>query len=263
MSESEVKKPVEKIKDVAQQAAQAETTSRPKREYRTLAFQVALLAAIGAFGVLTFMVKSTPLFSLDIQITQGLQSINSPVFAAVMNLISWPGFPPQSFIISAVIVLIIYIMGLQWEAVAALVAGFLPPIVNVLVKNFIHRPRPTVDLVHVFRILNSYSFPSGHVMFYTGFFGFLWFLVFTIMKRSWRRTALLIFFGILIALIGASRIYLGQHWASDVLGAYLLGGLTLVAILQFYRWGKKRFFVHQPVAPQGSAAVQSGSKSKS
>jgi hypothetical protein len=34
------------------------------------------------------------------------------------------------------------------------------------------------------------------------------------------------------------------------LGAYLLGGLTLVAILQFYRWGKKRFFVHQPVAAE-------------
>ncbi len=37
-------------------------------------------------------------------------------------------------------------------------------------------------------VLNSYSFPSGHVMFYVGFFGFLWFLVYTLLKRSWRRT---------------------------------------------------------------------------
>jgi hypothetical protein len=56
----------------------------------------------------------------------------------------------------------------------------------------------------------------------------------------------------LIILIGISRIYLGQHWASDVLGAYLLGSLTLVAIIQLYRWGKTRFFVRQPVAAAGA-----------
>ncbi|HLO18063.1 MAG TPA: phosphatase PAP2 family protein [Anaerolineales bacterium] len=249
MAEQASEKPVEKVKGAAEQAAKAQAAPRPQREYRTFLFQVSLFSAIAAFAVLTFMVKMTPSFPLDVQITRALQSINSPVFAALMSLISWPGFPPQSFIISLLIVLAIYFFGLHWEAIAALVAALLPPIVNVIVKDLIRRPRPTVDLVHVFRILNSYSFPSGHVMFYVGFFGFLWFLTFTILKPSWRRMLLLIFFGILIALVGISRIYLGQHWASDVLGAYLLGGLTLIVILQFYRWGKKRFFVRQPVAP--------------
>ncbi len=249
MAEQASEKPVEKMKDAAQQAAKAATTSPPKREYRTLLFQVALFSAIGAFAVLTFLVKTTPSFPIDLRITRDLQSINSPIFAAVMDLISWLGFSPQSFIISALIVLLIYSFGLQWEAISALVAALFPPLINVLVKQYIRRPRPTVDLVHVFRILDSYSFPSGHVMFYIGFFGFIWFLVYTLLKRSLRRTLLLVFFGALIALIGISRIYLGQHWASDVLGAYLLGSLTLVAIIQFYRWGKKRFFVHQPVAP--------------
>ena len=250
MSEISGEKPVEKVKDAAQQAAKAETTSRPKREYRTFLFQVALFSAIGAFVVLMFMVKTIPSFPIDLEIARALQSINSPIFAALMSLISWPGFSPQSFIISALIVVVIYTVGLRWEAVTALVAALLPPLVNVIVKEYTRRPRPTVDLVHVFRILESYSFPSGHVMFYVGFFGFLWFLAYTLLKRSWRRTLLLIFLGTLIALVGVSRIYLGQHWPSDVLGAYLLGGLTLVAILQFYRWGKKRFFVHQPVAAE-------------
>ena len=250
MAEQTSGKPVEKVKEAAQQAAKKETTSRPKREYRTLLFQVSLFAAIAAFGVLTFMVKTTPSFPIDLQIERAIQSINSPIFAGLMYVISWPGFSPQSFILSALIVLAIYLLGLQWEAITALVAALLPPLVNVIVKEYIRRPRPTVDLVHVFGILNSYSFPSGHVMFYVGFFGFLWFLVYTLLKRSWRRTLLLVFLGILIGLVGISRIYLGQHWPSDVLGAYLLGGLTLVAILQFYRWGKKRFFVHQPVAAE-------------
>ncbi len=250
MSEITSKKPVEKVKDAAQQAAKVETTSRPKREYRTFLFQVSLFAAIAAFAVLTFMVKTTPLFTLDIQITHAVQSINSPIFAALMSFISWPGFSPQSFILSVLIVSLIYLFGLHWESAAALVAGILPPLINTLVKGLIRRPRPTMDFVQVLRILDSYSFPSGHVMFYVGFFGFIWFLIYTLLKRSLLRTLLLIFFGSLIALIGISRIYLGQHWASDVLGAYLLGSLTLVLILQFYRWGKKRFSAHQPVAPE-------------
>jgi undecaprenyl-diphosphatase len=217
---------------------------------------VSLFAAIGAFAVLTFMVKTIPSFPIDLAIERALQSISSPIFAGLMTLISWPGFSPQSFIISALIVAIIYTLGLKWESITALVAALLPPLVNVLVKDWIRRPRPTIDLVNVFGILNSYSFPSGHVMFYVGFYGFLWFLVYTLLKRSWRRTLLLIFLGSLIALVGFSRIYLGQHWPSDVLGAYLLGGLTLVGILQFYRWGKKRFFVHQPVAPEQPTPAQ-------
>lgn len=256
MSEITGEKPVEKVKDAAQQAAKKEVTSRPKREYRTLLFQVSLFAAVGAFAVLTFLVKTTPSFPIDLAIERALQSINSPIFAALMSFISWPGFSPQSFIISALIVVAIYMFGLKWEAITALIAALLPPLVNVLVKDWIRRPRPTIDLVNVFGVLNSYSFPSGHVMFYAGFYGFLWFLVYTLLKRSWRRTLLLIFLGSLIALVGISRIYLGQHWPSDVLGAYLLGGLTLVAILQFYRWGKKRFFVHQPVAAEQPKAAQ-------
>jgi undecaprenyl-diphosphatase len=54
--------------------------------------------------------------------------------------------------------------------------------------------------------------------------------------------------GVEIALIGMSRIYLGEHWFSDVVGAYLLGSIALVIMIFFYRWGKTRYFVHQPTA---------------
>ncbi len=64
-------------------------------------------------------------------------------------------------------------------------------------------------------------------MFYTGFFGFIWFLAFSLMKPSMKRGVLLVFFGGLVLLIGVSRIYVGEHWASDVVGAYLLATLSL------------------------------------
>ena len=131
----------------------------------------------------------------------------------------------------------------------ALVAAVFSTAINVLVKDLIQRPRPTTGMVNVIDALNSYSFPSGHVMYYIVFLGFIGFLFFSLLKPSIKRSLFLILLGIPVALIGISRIYLGEHWASDVLGSYLLGSLTLVAIIQFYRWGKTRFFVHQPVMP--------------
>jgi undecaprenyl-diphosphatase len=246
MSDVHREKPVEEVKEAARQAVKKEVAPPPKREYRTWAFQVALFSAIGAFVVLTFMAASTPFFPLDLQITKALQSIDSPLFLAIMDFISWPGFAPQSVIISGLVVLVIYGLGFRWEAVIAAVAAALPQLINMLAKQLIQRPRPAVDVVDVFRVLDSYSFPSGHVMFYVGFFGFLWFFIFTSFKPSFTRTLLLGGLGALIVLVGISRIYLGQHWASDILGASLLGGLVLIFILQLYRWGKKRFSFNQP-----------------
>jgi membrane-associated phospholipid phosphatase len=243
-------KPVANPKEAAQQAARAEVTSRPTRRYRSYLFQIGLIAVIGAFTTLTILVKITPSFPIDLAITHALQSIDAPIFAAFMSAISWPGFSPQSFIIPILIVGLLYALGFHWEAVATLFAAFFAALVNVIVKDYIRRPRPGIDLVHVFQVLNSYSFPSGHVMFYVGFFGFLWFLTYTLLKHSWIRTLLLILLGGPIALVGVSRVYLGQHWPSDVMGAYLLGSLCLVITIELYRWGKTRFFVHQRVASE-------------
>ncbi len=249
MSESTPEKPLEKAQAQAQQAAQAATAPPRARRYRAILFQGSMIAVSSAFAILTFLAKSTPFFPLDLQITRGIQTITNPAFAQFMSLLSWPGFTPQTLVIPVVIVAFLWGLGLHWESVAALVAAILATAVDNLVKDLIRRPRPTANLVHVFRILNSYSFPSGHVVFYVGFFGFLFFLAFSLLKPSLVRTVILVVFGVMIALIGISRIYLGQHWASDVLGAYLLGSLTLVASIAFYRWGKSRFFVakKQPV----------------
>ena len=251
MSEQKDKKPVEKIKEVKEevhQSARAASAPAPVRRYRAVLFQIALFLVAGAFAALTFLVKTMPSFAIDLQITKAIQLINFPFFATFMDWVSWPGFGPQSIIITALIILSIYGIGLHWESVMALVAAALSTGINLLVKDLIQRPRPTANLVNVFAKLTDFSFPSGHVMFYIGFYGFIGFLSFSLLKPSIKRSLLLVLFGGLVVLIGASRIYLGQHWASDVLGAYLLGSLILEACIQMYLWGKTRFFVHQPVA---------------
>jgi len=138
---------------------------------------------------------------------------------------------------------------LRWEALMSAAAAIGVVLINLALKTAIHRDRPAPDLVDVFSDVRGYSFPSGHVMFYVAYFGFLWFLVYTLFKDTPRRTVALVGLGLFVVLVGPSRIYLGAHWASDVIGAYLLGILVLFAIVHVYHWGKTRFFVRQPVAP--------------
>src|SRR5262249_9914440 len=97
---------------------------------------------------------------------------------------------------------------------------------------------------------------SGHVLLFTVFFGFLLFLIYTLEVRSWFRATALWLLGALILLVGLSRVYLGHHWPSDVIGAYLLGSLWLTVVIYLYRKGKRRFFVHQPLAPGAEAALK-------
>lgn len=248
MSEQNKKKPVEKVKEKAKEAVRAEAAPAPVRRYRALLFQGLLVVFAGGFAVLAFLVKTIPSFAIDLQVTKAIQMINFPGFAWFMSLISWPGFGPQSMIITALTILMIFGLGLHWESLMALFAALFSTGINLLAKDLVQRPRPTAAMVNVFDTLNSYSFPSGHVMFYIGFLGFVGFLAFSLLKPSLKRSVILVLFGGPVVFIGASRIYLGAHWVSDVLAAYLLGSLVLVVTIQFYRWGKTRFFVHQPVA---------------
>jgi undecaprenyl-diphosphatase len=237
-----------------QEAANDETSPKPVRRRRAIAFQIGLFLLIIAFSILTFLAKRTAFFPLDLKITQTFQNITNPFVSRLMSVVSWAGDSPQAFIIPVIIIGLLYGFGLKWEAIASLLTVGIGALTNLLLKIAIHRPRPVSDLINVHITFAGYSFPSGHVMYYVGFFGFMCFLAYTLFKPSWKRNLLFIIFGIHIVLVGVSRIYLGAHWASDVLGAYLLGSFVLLVFIQVYRWGKKRFFIQQPVAEGGKQA---------
>lgn len=97
---------------------------------------------------------------------------------------------------------------------------------NQLLKLIVQRPRPVgYNLI----MEDGYSFPSGHSMVSLAFYGFLIYLIYRYVKRRWLRNVSCIFLGLLIILIGCSRIYLGVHYASDVIaGAFIsLAYLTI------------------------------------
>lgn len=224
---------------------------RPTRQWRARLFQGYLVAATLAFAVLLVLARQADYFPIDLRITLAVQQFDAGWFNTLMAAVSYPGYAPQAWVIAAVIVVLLFAVGLRWEAVMAAAAGGGAAGLGALVKLAVHRPRPGVNLVQVAVQLDSYSFPSGHVILYTAFIGFLVFLTYTLFKPSAARAGLLAALAALVGLVGVSRIYLGNHWASDVTGAYLLGSLWLAACVSVYRWGKPRFFARQPLAAVG------------
>ncbi len=243
--------------DKRQQLDDAVIAPRPTRRYRAAAFQAYVLSAAVVFVVLAVVAHSVAYFSMDLTITKAVQSYHGVFFDRLMFAVSWLGFFPQVAPLAALVILALAFTGLRWEAVSMLFAT-ISSAVGALIKLIVIRPRPSADIVHVVRELNSSGFPSGHVLSTTAFCGFLVFLCFTLLKPAPARTALLVALTLLIALMGLSRIYLGQHWFSDVMGAYLFGSLWLALTIRFYRWGKTRYFIHQPVAPAAPASSDVG-----
>jgi undecaprenyl-diphosphatase len=249
MAPAEVPEPIEKIQAAAEDAARSQTSAPAVRRSRAILIKTSLGVLAVAFTVLTVVVKLQASLPIDLRVTRFLQTANDPLFEAIMVVVSWPGYVPQAFGVVLVIGGVLYLFGLRWEALMSAVAASGVVVINLALKFIVHRDRPTADLVNVFTDVGGYSFPSGHVMFYVGYLGFLWFLVYTLFRDTPKRTAALAALGAFVALVGPSRIYLGAHWASDVVAAYLLGILALFAIVHLYHWGKTRFFVRQPVAP--------------
>jgi len=230
-------------------APEAPIEPRPVRRYRARVFQGYLVAATVVFGLFFFYARNSPYFSFDLPVARWVQHWHTFWLDVLMQGVSALGFTPMAPIFVGLTIVFVYLMGLKWESVMLVFAGVGVGVLDIIVKLAVHRHRPTPELLDVFRELYEYSFPSGHVLLFTVFLGFLLFLIFTLTPRSWKRTAGSALLVVLIALIGSSRVYMGQHWPSDVIGAHLLGSLLLTLTVYVYRKGKTRFFVHQPLAP--------------
>ena len=101
-------------------------------------------------------------------------------------------------------------------------------LLNYILKNIIQRPRP-----EDFRLVeeSGYSFPSGHSMASMAFYGLIIYFVFKNVKNKAVRNIICIILSILIVLIGISRIYLGVHYASDVIAGFLVSIAYLVVYI--------------------------------
>jgi membrane-associated phospholipid phosphatase len=230
----------------AYQAPASDGTAEPLREaareeraptwlaaHRSQLFTALAVVALLIFGCLTVLVSDGLTSGTDLAVTRAIQSLTFPGVGPLMIGVSWIGFLPQSTIVVVVVTALFWLAGYRLEAMFA-VAAAASFILTDTIKQVMGRPRPSSDLVHVFASISGQSFPSGHVLFYVTFFGFLTYVAYALLKRGPLRTMLLWILGLLIVLVGPSRIWMGQHWASDALASYTLGFAYLVMLTEIY-----------------------------
>lgn len=190
------------------------------------------------FSFLLFQVLfDGPLTRLDGDIADSLNRAvrDDDTAVTVLQAISWLGRPPVLWAVTGLAVLHTWRHGAHRLTVFLVATTLGGGIMSTLVKVLVDRPRPEVD--HPIATAFGKSFPSGHALSSTVVFGALLLTFLPVLARRWRHVAVA-FTVVLVLAIGASRLLLGVHFVSDVVGGYVLGIawlLTATAIFEIWR----------------------------
>lgn len=163
------------------------------------------------------------------------------VDSIITNMVtSWPALKPFFLAVTALgdpiatiaIGLFVAIYGYYQTNIRLIISGLTVWFtlgLGAILKLAIGRIRPDTDYANNLQIV-TYSFPSGHAAGSMVAYGLLAYLAWHLLPHPWSYI-IVGALGILILLIGISRIYLGAHFPSDVIAGWLLGGAALLVIL--------------------------------
>ena len=190
-----------------------------------------VVLVLPVLGLLSAMAHAQPYFTVDPLIERSIQAVIPLPLGHVLDGVSWVGFPPQVDAVIGAGILVVLILGYRWEGVCLVVAAIIGGLSWFGMTLLVDRPRPSPDFVHVERVLGPGSYPSGHVLNLTAFFGSLFILSWLGMRTTWHRAVMQGVSAVLVVGIGVARIYSGEHWPSDVLAGYLQGSVVVAFTL--------------------------------
>lgn len=209
-----------------------------------------LTLAIGIFMITTLLfaaiagnVVTGGWFSLiDVQISNWMHERTTPALTIAALLITDMHTYDRISVMTLIVALFLIWQRRWYELLIAVLAVPGGILLNVLLKQLFQRARPVFD--DPLFILDTYSFPSGHALNSTVFYGMLAALIFwNVINWRWR-LAVLVVAGLMITLVAFTRVYLGAHYLSDVLAGILEGlawlALCLIVVDILWRYRQRR-----------------------
>ncbi|MEK5445026.1 phosphatase PAP2 family protein [Fredinandcohnia sp. FSL W7-1320] len=195
-------------------------------------------SSIIVFGTLAYFVHVHDVLLIDRRVIDLVQGMESARLTALMKFLSLIGSAPVVVVLSLLILYFLYkVLKHRHELVLFIGVMVGSPLLNILLKELFERARPEFRrLIEI----SGYSFPSGHAMNAFTFYGIFTFLLWRHIPVVWGRMVLLISSGIMIVGIGISRIYLGVHYPTDIIGGYFASATWLGFSIWTFQWYKDR-----------------------
>jgi undecaprenyl-diphosphatase len=211
----------------------------PAKLLRSNRFVVPVILGVLVFLGLGAAIRNGALLrTWDLPAQRAVEGARSPWLNDAMALITRFG-GHAAVVLGSVLLLVLVWRRCHALAWAIVIATLGRPIVEFTLKALADRPRPDLE-----RLVpgNGPSFPSGHVLAAMALYGLLPPVIAILTKKRWVWWTSVVVSAVLITLVAASRMYLGVHWLSDVVGALLVGALYLLGIERFVH----RHHLHRP-----------------
>lgn len=178
------------------------------------------------FVELTENLHTDILADFDTQVSEYIASFRTPTLTKYFTFITDVGDVWGYLISFLLCAILFYLFFKRWKYTLQLsLILILALSSNLLLKQLINRARPTLEHLVTVKTL---SYPSGHAMTAMAFYGFLIYLIFTFKFNKLLKFIIITLLGLLILSIGVSRIYLGVHFPSDIVGGFAAGFIWVV-----------------------------------
>jgi undecaprenyl-diphosphatase len=219
-------------------------TKKPWYSIFTIEFFFVLLLL---FALIIFIYAARKIFILqdtgfDERVFNAIRPYINPGMTRFMDIITFLGKHNLLIPLNFVLIAFFIYRKEKWFAARIAALSLSSLLLMFILKTFFQRDRP---LLPVIGEAKGFSFPSGHALISTVFYGLFIHMIWHEVKTKWLRILLICILSVLILLIGFSRIYLRVHYASDVIAGLAVGFIWLVLSLRIIHRIEKKFIARK------------------